>query len=375
MIVRLSDIREWSRGAWVNEQALSPDTREVLQNIELGGLASLRRAEEGTVSFFFSVEFQGDLPSTKPSVLITGHPFVQALEQSGLPLWKNSAVVACDDPYLALGILSEKFYSTDRGPTPHRVAEKTVRIHPTAVVGPDVQLGSGVEVGPYSVIGAGTVIGDGTHIDSHVSIGKNSRIGAHGRVFPHVSLYDHVTIGDRVRIHSGTVIGSDGFGYAPIYDGARQVVGHQKIYHSGGVVVGNDVEFGANVCVDQGTLDPTVIGDACKIDNDVHIGHNCKLGTGVIMCGMSGLAGGTELGDFCYIGGLSGIGERAKIGARAMVGANSQVAKDIAAGARVVGNPLRSFEDHFRAHATLNRLLKTKRLSKTQAKTQAKGKP
>jgi UDP-3-O-[3-hydroxymyristoyl] glucosamine N-acyltransferase len=173
-------------------------------------------------------------------------------------------------------------------------------------------------------------------------------------------LYEATQLGNRVRIHSGSVLGSDGFGYAPKID-QGQVSGHQKIYHLGRVVLEDEVEVGANSCVDRGTFGETRIGKFSKLDNLVHIGHNAKLDEGVIVCGGTCLAGNASVGKYAYIGGLTGIGNHVHVGDRAKVGALSMVTKDVVSGSTVVGNPQRESKEHFRAHALLSRLLAERR--------------
>jgi UDP-3-O-[3-hydroxymyristoyl] glucosamine N-acyltransferase len=156
------------------------------------------------------------------------------------------------------------------------------------------------------------------------------------------------------------VIGSDGFGYAPKKQGS-QVTGHQKIYHLGRVVVGDDVEMGANCCVDRSTLGETRIEKNSKLDNLVHLGHNSYLGEGAVICGGTCLAGNARVGKYAYVGGLTGIGNHVHVGDGATVGALTMVTKDVQAGGTAVGNPQRDRREHFRAHALLSRLLEERR--------------
>jgi UDP-3-O-[3-hydroxymyristoyl] glucosamine N-acyltransferase len=198
-------------------------------------------------------------------------------------------------------------------------------------------------------IGAGTVLYAGCFIGPSVKIGKNSVL------FPRVSVYEWTILGDRVRLHAGVVLGSDGFGYAPkIIDG--QVRGHQKIFHLGRVVVGDDVEIGANSCVDRGTMGDTVIANNVKLDNLVHVGHNSQLDEGAVICGGTCLAGRASVGRYAYVGGLTGITNAVRVGDGAKVGALSLVTKDVPPGGTAVGNPQREHREHFKVHALLNKL-------------------
>jgi UDP-3-O-[3-hydroxymyristoyl] glucosamine N-acyltransferase len=177
--------------------------------------------------------------------------------------------------------------------------------------------------------------------------------------FPRVTLYEQTQVGDRVRLHAGVVLGADGFGYAPRREGGK-VVGHEKIYHVGRVVIGNDVEIGANTCVDRGTIGDTVIRDMAKVDDLVMIGHNCQLDVGAVICGNAGLAGRAKIGKFVYIGGMAGVGNDVEIGDGSMVGALSVVSADVPPGVSMIGNPSRTAREHNRIQVLLNRMLREK---------------
>ena len=160
----------------------------------------------------------------------------------------------------------------------------------------------------------------------------------------------------RVRIHAGSVIGADGFGYAPKREGS-QVIGHVKIYHLGRVVIGDDVEIGANSCVDRSTFGETRIEKSAKLDNIVHIGHNALVEEGAVICGGTCLAGRASVGKFALVGGLTGIINDVHVGDGAQVAAMTLVSKDVLPGSTAVGNPQREYKQHFRAHAILNKLM------------------
>ncbi len=352
----VAQIVEWTSGRLANAEALGP----ALALIGVTGPSPLPGSGPTDCAFFFSKGYQTELTGAAPGVLITGEPFVAPLAASGLPLWKKSAVVACRDPYLAMGILSEKF-AREISSVAHLPGDLAARtgpafVHPSAVVDPSAGLAEGVEVGPHCVVEAGVRIGRGTILYPRVYVGKDVGIGEACVFFPGVTLYEFTQIGDRVRIHAGSTLGSDGFGYAPRMEGDRPV-GHQKIYHMGRVTVGDDVEIGANTMVDRATFGETSIGRGAKLDNHVHIGHNSTILEGAILCGGVCLAGGTFIGRFAYVGGMAGIGNKAALGDYAKVGAMSLVDKDVPIAGTSVGNPQRTHRDHFKAHAILNRMV------------------
>jgi UDP-3-O-[3-hydroxymyristoyl] glucosamine N-acyltransferase len=355
----LSELLKWTEGRLANESSLSLSPVE----IKVEKPSALDKARAGDVAFFFSKTYQADLLKSQPTVLITGEPFVQPLEKSGLPLWKKTAIVACADPYLAMAVISEKF-APQMSQVAHVPSSQTrgkTQVHPTAVVHPEARLGEGVQVGPHCVIEAQCQVGARTILYPGVYLGSGATLGEDSVIFPGVAIYEKCQLGNRVRIHANSVIGADGFGYAARRNAQKEVTGHQKIYHFGKVIIGDDVEVGAGTSIDRGTLDDTVIEKNTKIDNQVQIGHNCKIGEGTVICGKAGLAGSTTVGKYVYIGGLTGIGNQAHIGDRAAVAAVSAISKDVSPGDQAAGNPQRKAGDYFRIQVLLNRMLKDSR--------------
>lgn len=351
----VAQILEWTSGRLANAEALG----ENLTQISVVRPAPLAGSKSGDCCFFFSKEYQQQVLSACPGVLITAEPFVAPLQSSGLPLWTKSAVISCRDPYFSMAILSEKFAALRVASVFAETRPTEVVIHPSAAVNPLAKLGIGVRIGANCVIEEGAEIAANTLLYPGVYVGRDVKIGESCEIFPGVTLYEMTQIGNRVRIHAGSVIGADGFGYVPRID-AGVPVEHQKIFHLGRVVIGDDVEIGANSMVDRATFGETSIGPKVKIDNHVHVGHNSIIAEGAILCGGVCLAGGTVIGKFAYIGGMAGIGNKAEIGDYAKVGAMSLVDKDVPAGGTSVGNPQRTHRDHFKAHALLNRLVTKK---------------
>jgi UDP-3-O-[3-hydroxymyristoyl] glucosamine N-acyltransferase len=206
-------------------------------------------------------------------------------------------------------------------------------IHETAFVGRDVTLGAGVHIGPNAVVKDGASIGDRSVVDAGAVVGERAAIGADCVVHSNATLYRDVTLGDRVIVHSGTVIGSDGFGYTQ--EGTRRV----KIPQVGTVVVEDDVEIGANVAIDRSTLGATVIRRGTKIDNLVQIAHNVVIGEDSVVCGLVGVSGSVTIGDNVTLAGQVGLADHVKIGSNATIGAQSGVTKDLEGGQYYLGSP------------------------------------
>jgi UDP-3-O-[3-hydroxymyristoyl] glucosamine N-acyltransferase len=219
-------------------------------------------------------------------------------------------------------------------------------IHPTAIVAPGVLLAERVSIGPYTVIGDEVHIGAGTQIGAHAIIGSGCRIGENCRLHSRVTLYNGTRIGHRTEIHSGAVIGADGFGYA---SGEGR---YWKFPQVGIVEIGDDVEIGANTTIDRGSLENTRIADGVKLDNLVHIGHNCQIGAHTVMAAQAGLSGSCVFGSHVTVGGQAGFGERCHLEDNAIVGGQSGVlaGKIIRGGEPVWGTPARSlakFKEQF----------------------------
>ena len=206
-------------------------------------------------------------------------------------------------------------------------------VHPTAFVGRNVRLGNGVHVGPNAVIKDGASIGDRSVVDAGAVVGERVVIGADSVIHSNATLYRDVRVGDRVAIHSGTVIGSDGFGY--VLDGKTRV----KIPQVGTVILEDDVEIGANVAIDRSTLGATVIRRGTKIDNLVQIAHNVVIGEHSVVCGLAGISGSVTIGDNVTIAGQVGFADHTSVGDGATVGAQSGVTKDLEGGQYYLGSP------------------------------------
>jgi UDP-3-O-[3-hydroxymyristoyl] glucosamine N-acyltransferase len=225
-------------------------------------------------------------------------------------------------------------------------------IHSSAVIAPDADVHPTCSIGPFVTIGArsriaeNTVIGPSTTIAAGVTIGPNSLL--HARV----TVYHAVTIGARAVLHAGCVIGADGFGFA--LAGER----YQKFPQVGRVELGDDVEVGANSCIDRAALGVTSIGDGTKLDNMVHIGHNCSIGRHVVIAAQTGLSGGVIVEDYAVIGGQVGIGDKARIESRAVLGSGSGVltSKIIRAGQTVWGTPARPLKEYLQQLALVAKL-------------------
>ncbi len=213
-------------------------------------------------------------------------------------------------------------------------------IHPTAIVASLARIGADVSIGPYAVIGEDTHVGQGTQIGAHSVIAAGCWIGGNCRIHARVTLYGGVRVGDRVEIHAGAVIGADGFGYA--YGEGR----YWKFPQVGIVEIGDDVEIGANTTIDRGSLDDTRIAEGVKLDNLVHVGHNCQIGAHTVIAALTGISGSCVFGKNVVIGGQAGFGEHCHLEDGAVIGGQSGVlgGKVVRSGQTVWGTPARSMD-------------------------------
>ena len=226
------------------------------------------------------------------------------------------------------------------------------KVHATAMVAPKVHIGEGVSIGPYAVIGEEVHLGDGTQVGAHSVIGNGCWIGENCRMHPRVTLYPGVRLGSSVEIHSGAVIGADGFGYA--FDGEA----YWKFPQAGIVEIGDNVEIGANATIDRGSLDDTRIGVGVKLDNLVHVGHNVQIGAHTVIAAQTGISGSSKLGHHVVCGGQVGIADHCTLEDRSIAGAQAGIptGKTIRSGQTVWGTPARPLDKFKEAYVWFARL-------------------
>jgi UDP-3-O-[3-hydroxymyristoyl] glucosamine N-acyltransferase len=246
-------------------------------------IATLEKAQSNHISFLTNSKYRTQLAGTKAGAVILGEADAEATD---LPR------IISDNPYAYFARVSALL-----NPLP----EVRPGVHPSAAVGAGAQIDATASIAAMAVIGEGATVGAFSVIGEGCCIGANAVIGSHARLYPHVVIYHDCVIGDNLIAHSGAVIGSDGFGIA--MDEGRWV----KIPQIGRVVIGNDVEIGANTTIDRGALDDTVIEDGVKLDNQIQVAHNVRIGAHTAIAGCVGIAGSTSIGRYCRIGGSAGI--------------------------------------------------------------------
>jgi len=275
-----------------------------------------------------------------------GETYINAIKQGtkdGDPVKnKNWSFITAKNVQLCLALISRAFYD-QKNLECNDIVDG--RIMGTADIDPSCHLSQNCFIGAHVKLGANVTIHPGVTIMSHSVVGEGTVI------FPSVTIYPFSKIGNRCRIHAGSIIGSDGFGY----QFANGV--HHKIWHLGNVVIGNNVEIGANSTIDRGTISDTEIGKGVIIDNLVHIAHNCKIGDGVVICGKVGFGGSVKVGDFTVIGGDANFAPDITVGPQAQIAGMSGVTGNVESKEQVAGHPARPLKEWFRGVALVRRLV------------------
>jgi UDP-3-O-[3-hydroxymyristoyl] glucosamine N-acyltransferase len=303
-------------------------------NVIIKGVAGIEDAGEGEITFLANPRYASFLERTGASAVITGRDV-----QPG-----TKPLIRTDNPSLAF----TKVVSFLIPPQ----AKSLKGIHPSAVIGRDVKLGTDTALGPCAVIADGASIGDRTQVHAGCYVGEGSSIGAESVIYANVSIREGAVIGSRVIIHSGTVIGSDGFGFVTV-EGR-----HHKIPQTGKVVIGDDVEIGANCAIDRARFDRTEIGDGTKLDNLVHIAHNVVIGKNCLIVAQVGISGSTTIGNNVIVAGQAGIVGHIKIGDNSIVLAKGGVSKSLPAGSVVWGSPCQPLQDEKKMQVLMRNLPK-----------------
>ena len=303
----------------------------------LHGVGPLQSAAGGEVSFLDNRKYARILASTAASAVIL-HPSMADQVPTGC------AAIVTAEPYLGWARVATLF---------HPPAPATSGTHPTALVDPTAAIDPSAEIGPFVLIGPHVRIGARCRIGASVVIGRGVELGTDCRIADHVSI-SHALIGSRVQLFPGVRVGQDGFGFATTMTPTGP--SHVSMPQLGRVVIGDDVEVGANSCIDRGSAQDTVIGAGTRIDNLVQIGHNVRLGRCCVVVAQVGISGSTVFEDFVVAAGQAGFAGHVRVGRGAKVGGQAGVMSDIPAGAEVMGSPAQPVKTFFRQIATLRHL-------------------
>ncbi len=288
------------------------------ENATVKTFAKIEEGVKGAISFLANPHYAHYLYTTQSSIVLVNNSFVPEQPVS-------TTLIRVENAYEAIARLLTLYQST---------IQKRTGIHPLACVAESAHIGENCYIGPFAYIGENVTLGNNCQVYANVVIEERTTIGNNCLFYPNVTIYHDCKIGNNVTLHAGTVIGADGFGFAPAADG------YEKIPQIGIVTIEDDVEIGANTCVDRSTMGSTYVRKGVKLDNLVQIAHNCEVGENTVMSAQVGVAGSTKIGKWCMFGGQVGIAGHAVIGDRVLSGAQAGIAGSIRKGnATVQGSP------------------------------------
>ena len=304
------------------------------ENATVRSFAKIEEGKSGDISFLSNPKYTHYLYETQSSVVLINddleleHP-VQA------------TLIRVNNAYEAVAKLLQYYES---------VKPKKTGIDPLASVSAKATIGQNVYIGAFACIADGAVVGDGTQIYPHAVVGEGVKIGSNCLIYPNVTIYQGCQLGDRVTLHAGSVVGADGFGFAP------NAEGYDKIPQIGIVIIEDDVEIGANTCIDRSTMGATVIHKGVKLDNLIQVAHNCEVGEHTVMSAQVGMAGSTKIGAWCMVGGQAGFSGHIKVADKTFIGAQSGVISNTKGGEQLLGSPAIDPKVFFKSMAVLKHL-------------------
>lgn len=288
------------------------------ENATVKTFAKIEEGVKGAISFLANPHYAHYLYTTQSSIVLVNNDFVPEQPVS-------ATLIRVENAYESIARLLTLYQST---------IQKRTGIHPLACVAESAHIGKDCYVGPFAYIGENVNLGDNCQVYANVVIEERTTVGNNCLFYPNVTIYHDCKIGNNVTLHAGTVIGADGFGFAPAADG------YEKIPQIGIVTIEDNVEIGANTCVDRSTMGSTYVRKGVKLDNLVQIAHNCEVGENTVMSAQVGVAGSTKIGKWCMFGGQVGIAGHAVIGDRVLSGAQAGIAGSIRKGnVTVQGSP------------------------------------
>lgn len=304
------------------------------ENASVNTFAKIEEGRHGAISFLSNPKYAHYLYETQSSIVLINDDFELEHEV-------GTTLIRVKNAYEAVAKLLQLYAS---------MKPKKTGIDPKASISEKAQIGENVYIGAYAVIGDGVVVGDGTQIYPNTVVCDGVKIGNSCLLYPNVTIYEKCQIGNNVTIHAGTVIGADGFGFAPNTDG------YEKIPQIGIVIIEDNVEIGANTCIDRSTMGQTIIHKGVKLDNLIQVAHNCEIGENTVMSAQVGLAGSTKVGSWCMFGGQVGLAGHITVGDRVNLGAQSGVPSSLKGNQTLIGTPPMEPTPFFKSQAIFRRL-------------------
>lgn len=304
------------------------------ENVAVSVFSKIEEGKPGSLTFLSNPKYTNYIYSTEASIVLVSNKFVPEHEV-------KATMIKVENPYDCLARLMMMYESSK---------PKKKEIDPLAFVAHSAKVGEDVYIGAFAYIGENAVIGDDTKIYPHAYVGDNVKIGENATLYQHVSVYAECRVGNNCILHSGCVIGADGFGFAPTENG------YEKIPQIGNVVLEDDVEIGANTCIDRATMGSTIVHKGAKIDNLVQIAHNDEIGSNTVIAAQTGVAGSTKIGEWCMFGGQVGVAGHITVGNKVNVGAQTGVNSHVEGNQTIMGYPAMSYRDFMKTSVLQRKL-------------------
>ena len=304
------------------------------ENVAINTFAKIEEGKAGAISFLSNPKYLHYIYETKSSIVLIN-------DDVELEKPVSATLIRVKNAYESVAKLLQLYES---------MKPKKTGIDPLAFVSSTAKIGKDCYIAPFACIGDKVVVGDGTQIYPHTVIGDNVSIGENCILYPNVTVYEGCKLGNRVTIHAGSVIGADGFGFAPNADG------YSKIPQIGIVTIEDDVEIGANTCVDRSTMGSTIIHKGVKLDNLVQIAHNVEIGENTVMSAQVGVAGSTKIGAWCMVGGQAGFAGHITVGDKTFIGAQCGVNSSVKGNESLIGTPAQEPKGFFKSSVLFRKL-------------------
>ncbi len=304
------------------------------ENATVHTFAKIEEGIPGAISFLSNPKYTHYIYDTQSSIVLVNKDFEPEKEI-------KATLIKVDNAYESLAKLLNLYEMSK---------PKKTGIDPLAYIAPTAKIGKDVYIAPFACVGDNAEIGDNTSLHPHATVGSGAKIGKDCILYPHVTVYHDCRIGNNCILHAGSVIGADGFGFAPSPEG------YEKIPQIGIVVLEDNVEIGANTCIDRATMGATIIRKGVKLDNLIQIAHNVEVGSHTVMASQVGVAGSTKVGEWCMFGGQVGVAGHITVGNRVNMGAQSGVNGSVKDGKALIGTPPIEFKNYFKSSAVFKKL-------------------
>ena len=304
------------------------------ENATVHTFAKIEEGIPGAISFLSNPKYTSYIYDTQSSIVLVNKDFEPEREI-------KATLIKVDNAYESLAKLMTLYEQSH---------PKRTGIDPLAYVAPTAKIGENVYLAPFACVGDHAEVGDNTELHPHATVGRNAKVGKNCILYTNSNVYHDCIVGDNCILHSGSVIGADGFGFAPTPNG------YDKIPQIGIAILEDDVEIGANTCVDRATMGATSIRTGVKLDNLIQVAHNVEIGSNTVIASQTGIAGSTKVGEWCMFGGQVGIAGHIKIGDKVNLGAQSGVPGSIKSGQSLIGTPPIEMKNFFKSSAVFKKL-------------------